>query len=78
MQLTPRASSWALSPISKQPFVFKFYFVRNVEKKLVHHPNIRSIYFDELNLKKEKEKKGDYVAIRIQWSAKFQCSDSII
>lgn len=49
MQLTPRASSWALSPISKQPFVFKFYFVRNVEKKLVHHPNIRSIYFDELN-----------------------------
>ena len=55
-QLTPRTSSWTLSPISEQPFVFQFYFVWNMVKKLVLHSNIRSIYIDELNSQKQQKK----------------------
>ena len=56
-QLTPRTSSWTLSPISEQPFVFQFYFVWNMVKKLVLHSNIRSIYIDELNAQKQQKKR---------------------
>ena len=78
-QLTLRTSSWALSPISEQPFVFQFYFVWNMVKKLVLHSNIRSIYIDELNPQKQKKKiegrKLHDVANTIWWSTTFQCSD---